>query len=119
MVYRFLIFLAVSSFFHVESSLAVPDQDKENITPRTPPSSPKARVVVGLSPYSKVDNMLSPARNELACLITKRGSLPPVKKAKVKGDKAPKLVEQEVWFNFGLFDLSDERWKKGVIPRLI
>ena len=117
MVYRFLIFLAVSSFFHVESSLAVPDQDKENITPRTPPSSPKARVVVGLSPYSKVDNMLSPARNDLACLITKRGSVSPGTIAKVYRDKAPEFVEQEVWFNLGLLDLSDDRMEKGRNPK--
>ena len=90
MLIRLLFLVAFLQVFSLQNSFAF-DVDKENLSPPH-------------SPYSKLDNALSPVRNALALQLVDKGSVSPNSIKETYQKYAPELIKNPLWFDLPLFD---------------
>jgi len=89
---RLFFLVAFLQVFSFQNSFAF-DVDKENLTP--PPS-----------PYSKLDDALSPVRNALALQLVNKGSVSPKSIEKTYKQYAPELIAEPLFCDPLIFDLE-------------
>ena len=94
MFVRLFFLVAFLQVFSLQNSFAF-DVDKENKNPHPP-----------ISPYSKLDNVLSPVRNALALQLVDKGSVSPDSIEKTYKQYAPELIAEPLFYDPPLFDLG-------------
>ena len=92
MLIRLFFLVAFLQVFSLQNSFAF-DVDKENLSPPQ-------------SPYSKLDDDLSPVRNALALQLVDKGSVSPHSIEKTYKHYAPELIAEPLFYDSLLFDLE-------------